>query len=60
MITLEWNVLVYGLIMLVGIGYLLFGESEDSGGYISIPILKPIVFIGLIIYTLIWGGIYWW
>ena len=55
MITLEWNVLVYGLIMLVGIG-----DSEDSGGYISIPILKPIVFIGLIIYTLIWGGIFWW
>lgn len=60
MITLEWHVLVYGLIMLVGIGYLLFGDEEVSGNYITFPIIKPIVFISLIIYTLIWGGIFWW
>ena len=60
MITLEWNVLVYGLIMLVGIAYLLFGDEEVSGNYVTFPIIKPIVFIGLIIYTLIWGGIFWW
>ena len=57
MITLEWNVLVYGLVMLIGIGYLLFGKEES--GFLG-GLEKVIAFIGLIIYTLIWGGIFWW
>ena len=60
MITLEWNVLVYGLITLICVGYLIFGKKEVSGNYLTFPIIKPIVFISLIIYTLIWGGIFWW
>lgn len=60
MITIEWNILVYGIVVILSLCYLIFADDEESGGYISIPIVKPFLFIGLIIYTLIWGGIFWW
>lgn len=57
MISLHWNVIVFVLVLIVGIGYLIFGDEEY--GYLP-DLRKPLCFIALIIYTLIWGGIFWW
>lgn len=59
MITIEWNLIVYILIMLFGLLYLIFGK-EESSNYISIPLIKPVVFVCMVVYTVIWGGIFWW
>lgn len=58
MISLHWNVIVFVLVLIVGVGYLISGD-EDHGGYLP-DLGKPLCFIGLIIYTLIWGGVFWW
>ncbi len=58
MITIAWHWLVYIAVLLAGIAYLIFGENE-YGDYV-IPFRKPLVFIGLVVYTLVWGGFFWW
>jgi hypothetical protein len=59
MITIAWHWLVYIPVILAGIAYVLFGE-EESNGYIQIPVLKPLCIAGMVCFTLVWGGIFWW
>ncbi len=57
MISLHWNIVIYAVVFISSIGYLLFGGEEY--GYLP-DLRKPLCFIALIIYTLIWGGVFWW
>jgi hypothetical protein len=59
MITIEWHWLVYIPVILAGIVYLIFGE-EGGNGFLDIPVLKPLCLVGMITFTLVWGGIFWW
>lgn len=57
MISLHWSTIIYAVVLISCIGYLLF--SEEDYGYLP-DLRKPILVVVLIIYTLIWGGIFWW
>lgn len=56
------NVVIYLFIVVVVVGMLIYLQSKPSrGSYINLDGCASlfVVFL-LIMYTLIWGGIYWW
>ncbi|PXV63872.1 hypothetical protein CLV62_112122 [Dysgonomonas alginatilytica] len=57
MINIHWNIIIYAIALIISVGYLLFVKEEY--GYLP-DLRKPILFVVFIIYTLIWGGIFWW
>jgi len=56
------NVLVYIFIVIVAICYIVFLESRQSrGGYINFDGCATMFLVFLLaVFTLVWGGIYWW
>jgi len=63
---IHWNIVVFVIvIILLGIWWLRDYISEDSGGLFSgikyeSSLEGFIAFILMILYILIWGGIFWW
>lgn len=60
MITLHWHWLVYIPVMIVLL-YLTFKENRSGGGYIDLSGLANLFWgVVLIVFNLVWGGIFWW
>jgi len=55
MITITWSTLIGIIVIVLLLAYLIFGDWE--GGLDFRPVF---IFIFLIVFIAIWGGIFWW
>jgi hypothetical protein len=60
MITLHWQWLIFIPVALILL-YLTFKEPQRTGGYLDLSGLNNLLWgIVLVVFVLVWGGIFWW
>lgn len=62
MIHLHWTWIVFFIITAVIIGKAIWSYSQDKGGFYgySVDLETPFWIALLIVFILVWGGIFWW
>jgi len=54
-----WNTIVY-LLTIISLIVRLWWRKKQPVNYYAVDLETPLLIIGGIVFTLIWGGIFWW
>lgn len=62
MINLHWSTLVYGAVLIVLLALSLWPRESNAGNYTpdTSALANLFWFVVTALFTLIWGGIFWW
>ena len=57
---IHWNWLIF-IIVVGGLSYKAYlSGNKTSSSYLNFDLETPLYIIGIIVFILIWGGVFWW